>query len=64
MKLSSKEIEKVLLSQTVESRIKMLNMPLGIIPVLVWNISLNFDLLYSSENSEKKKKPTDIAQNM
>lgn len=63
MKLSSKEIEKVLLSQTVESRIKVLNTPLGIIPVLVWSVSLYFHRLYSSENSEKKKKPTDVAQN-
>lgn len=64
MKLSSREIEKVPLPQTVESRTKMLNIPLGIIPILIWNISLNFDLLYSLENSERKNKPIDIAQNI
>jgi len=64
MKLSSRETEKVPLPQTVVSRTKMLNVSLGIIPVLVWNISLNFDLLYSLENSERKNKCTDIAQNI
>ncbi|XP_074900363.1 cytoplasmic phosphatidylinositol transfer protein 1 isoform X2 [Buteo buteo] len=64
MILYSREIEKVPLLQTVESRIKMLNIPLRIIPIPVWNISLNFDLVYSLENSKRKNKPTDIAQNM
>lgn len=47
------------LPQTVESRTKMLNIPLGIIPVLVWNIYLNFDL-YLLENSERRHKPAEI----
>lgn len=64
MILYSREIEKMPLLQTVESRIKTLNIPLRIIPIPVWNICLNFDLVYSLENSKRKNKPTDIAQNM
>lgn len=41
MNLSSWKTETVPLPPTVESRTKMLNIPLGIIAILVWNISLN-----------------------
>lgn len=41
MNLSSWKTETVTLPQIVESRTKMLNIPLGIIAILVWNVSLN-----------------------
>lgn len=53
MKWYSRENRDNVLPQTVESRTKMLNIPLGIIPMLVWNICLNFDL-YLLENSGRR----------